>query len=82
MQDPIYPSNEEEYADYVQFLHDGGNAVFPTDDDCHDDDDDDECNDDEPWDGFRDDVDADADALASAGWGTDEDYGYCGGDDY
>ena len=30
---------------------------------------------DEPWDGFRDDVDADADALASAGWGTDDDYG-------
>lgn len=35
--------------------------------------------DDEPWDGFRDDVDADADALRSAGWGTDEDYG---GDSY
>jgi hypothetical protein len=27
-----------------------------------------------------DDVDADADTLASAGWGTDEDYGYDGGD--
>lgn len=38
--------------------------------------------DDEPWDGFRDDVEADADALASAGWGTDEDYGYFGGDDF
>jgi hypothetical protein len=36
--------------------------------------------DDEPWDGFRDDVEADADALASAGWGTDEDYG--GYDDF
>ncbi len=33
---------------------------------------------DEPWDGFRDDVEADADALASAGYGTDEDYGYYG----
>jgi hypothetical protein len=32
----------------------------------------------EPWDGFRDDVEADADALASAGFGTDEDYGYYG----
>ena len=32
----------------------------------------------EPWDGFRDDVEADADALASAGYGTDEDYGYYG----
>jgi len=37
---------------------------------------------DEPWDEddgpedhFRDDVEADADALASAGWGSDEDYG-------
>lgn len=29
---------------------------------------------------FRDDVEADADALASAGWGTDEDYGYYGED--
>lgn len=28
---------------------------------------------------FRDDVEADADALASAGYGTDEDYGYHGG---
>ena len=24
----------------------------------------------------------DGDALASAGWGTDEDYGYYGGEDY
>lgn len=30
---------------------------------------------DEREDHFRDDVEADADALASAGWGTDEDYG-------
>ena len=35
---------------------------------------------DEPWDGFNSDAEADADALASAGWGTDEDYG--GYDDY
>ena len=33
---------------------------------------------DEPWDGFNSDAEADADALASAGWGTDEDYGYYG----
>ena len=26
------------------------------------------------------DIDADADTLASVGWGTDEDYGYFGGD--
>jgi len=36
-----------------------------------------------PEDHFRDDVEADADALASAGFGTDEDYGdYGGGEDY
>jgi hypothetical protein len=39
------------------------------------------CNDGEPFD-FRDDVDADADALANIGWGTDEDYGDFGGDDF
>ena len=33
---------------------------------------------DEPWDGFNSDAEADADVLASAGWGTDEDYGYYG----
>lgn len=31
---------------------------------------------DEPSDGFLSDVEADADALASAGWGTDEDYSH------
>lgn len=30
---------------------------------------------------FRTDAEADADALASAGFGTDEDYGYYGGGD-
>jgi len=34
--------------------------------------------DEEPWDGFRDDVEADADVLRMAGYGTDEDYGYYG----
>jgi hypothetical protein len=33
---------------------------------------------DEPFDGFLTDAEADADALASAGYGTDEDYGYYG----
>ena len=28
------------------------------------------------WNDVASDVEADADALASAGWGTDEDYGY------
>jgi hypothetical protein len=33
-------------------------------------------------DNFRDDVDADANALAGAGYGTDEDYGCFGGDEW
>jgi len=39
---------------------------------------------DEPWDGFNSDAEADGDALASAGFGTDEDYGCfdSGDDDY
>ena len=39
---------------------------------------------DEPSDGFNSDAEADADALASAGFGTDEDYGCfdSGDDDY
>ena len=38
----------------------------------------------EPWDGFNSDAEADGDALASAGFGTDEDYGCfdSGNDDY
>lgn len=41
-----------------------------------------------PWDDMDNDGDtmtdaeADADTLANAGWGTDEDYGYFGGDDW
>lgn len=38
--------------------------------------------DDEPWDGFASDAEADADVLRMAGWGTDEDYGYYGDGDY
>ena len=34
------------------------------------------------WNDIADDVEADADTLVSAGWGTDEDYGYYGGDEY
>lgn len=36
--------------------------------------------DDEPYE--DDDAYADGQALASAGWGTDEDYGFCGGEEY
>lgn len=50
-------------------------------------DDDLDCDDDpdggwEPPEDWMTDVEADADTLASAGWGTDEDYGYYGGDEY
>jgi hypothetical protein len=36
---------------------------------------------DEPFDGFRTDAEADGDALKSAGFGTDEDYGSYGSDE-
>lgn len=36
----------------------------------------------EPWDGFNSDAEADADVLRNAGWGTDEDYGYFGNDEF
>jgi len=53
-------------------------------DDQQDDDDDDRhgFNREPREDNFRDDVDADANALAGAGYGTDEDYGYFGGDEW
>ena len=34
------------------------------------------------WNDVASDVEADADALASAGWGTDEDYGCYGGEEW
>lgn len=37
---------------------------------------------DEDYEDLWSDVDADADTLASAGWGTDEDYGYEGDDSW
>lgn len=36
----------------------------------------------EPSDGFMSDVEADADVLRNCGWGTDEDYGYFGENEY
>lgn len=50
-------------------------TYYPEDSDDYEEDESSEPNEDN----FRDDVEADADALASAGYGTDEDYG--GGDD-
>lgn len=42
-----------------------------------------ECDDSDPdYDDCMSDVEADADTLRSAGWGTDEDYGYYGDDGY
>ena len=46
-------------------------------DDDEDEDDDHGFNHEPREDNFRDDVDADANALAGAGYGTDEDYGLC-----
>ncbi len=50
------------------------------DDDARDAATDDEDCDDEPRGSH--DLSDDGDALASAGWGTDEDYGGCGGEDW
>jgi hypothetical protein len=62
-------ADEEEYNAYLDNLGDDMSEYDEYEDDCIDD---------EPWDGFRDDVEADADVLRSCGWGTDEDYGYYG----
>ena len=77
MTEPLFPSNPEEYEQYQEFLANGGNAVFPTDESEPDDEDEDF---DDEHDPFLTDAEADADALASAGWGTDEDYGGYGDD--
>jgi len=67
---PVYdidPSTLTVYSDdidgVIDVLHNGGIFNFK----CHRDDA-------EPSDGFLSDAEADADALKSAGWGTDEDY--------
>jgi hypothetical protein len=73
-------SNECESEWGIHMIDDGGTF--------HDDEDGpefepqpDDCPEDEPWDGFRSDAEADADVLRSCGWGTDEDYGYYGEDE-
>jgi len=61
-----------------------GDDMSEYDDDQQDDDDDQygaSRASDEPEDQFRSDAEADADVLAGAGYGTDEDYGYYGGDE-
>lgn len=82
----------ENFDDFVEFTReeymrasaeDCDNLYGPDDDNWDDEDDDDEWFNDEPEDCFRDDIEADADVLRSAGWGTNEDYGYYGDyDDY
>jgi hypothetical protein len=82
----LFPSNPEEYEEYramsEQFADEADASIPPPEPDepedyadCGD------C-DDEPWDGFNTDAEADADVLASAGWGTDEDYGCYGCEDF
>jgi len=45
-------------------------------------DEDDSAEDFDPAEDYMSDVEADADTLASCGWGTNEDYGYFGGDEW
>lgn len=63
--------NAEDIDGVVDILHDNGIFNFI----CY------RADGDTEHDQFRSDAEADADALASAGFGTDEDYGYYGGDD-
>ena len=62
----VSDDTRHEHKELVMFDPEDENDETP---DCYD----------EPDDGMTD-VEADADALASAGWGTDEDYGYYGDD--
>ena len=66
----------EDYEEMFEHIDDPQELDFDADDDVEIDEEDY----DEPYygDNFLD----DAEALASAGWGTDEDYGYFGGDEY
>ena len=63
--------------DYYEEENDYYNDDFPPDEDGESVEDD---FDGEPAESF--DLTDDGDALASAGWGTDEDYGYDGGDEW
>ena len=90
--DPSYDAwmdelRAKELADYDaqrEPAEDGDDMSEYADDQQGDDDDDDAhgFNREPREDNFRDDVDADANALAGAGYGTDEDYGCFGGDEW
>ena len=76
---------ERDLADYdAQREPEDGDDTTEYDDDQQSDDDDDAhgFNREPREDNFRDDVDADANALAGAGYGTDEDYGCFGSDEW
>lgn len=79
-------ADQEGYDQFVADLDrqcdewDAAHQPDEQDDDSDDDDDEHGFNREPREDNFRDDVDADANTLASAGWGTDEDYGYFGED--
>ena len=78
--------HERDLADYDaqrEPAEDGDDMSEFVDDRQGDDEDDDHGFNREPReDNFRDDVDADANALAGAGYGTDEDYGCFGGGEW
>ena len=67
---PAQPHNYDEPPQVAEFKSGAEDAAYDAESDASD------C-DMEP-DAFMSDGEADADALASAGWGTDEDYGYYG----
>jgi hypothetical protein len=76
--DELRAKDLEDYDAQREPVEDGDDMSEYADDQQDDDDDDAHGFSREPReDNFRDDVDADANALASAGWGTDEDYGLC-----
>ena len=68
------PMPESEVEAYIEHFRSIGYELSDIDDSTEFEDDD------EPF-GMTD-AEADADTLASAGWGTDEDYGYFGGDEW
>ena len=78
----MFDVSHDGLEDAIEFANDVGSDVLRAKADSFEDDEfiwsfekSGSANEDEPWDGFNSDAEADADALASAGWGTDEDYG-------
>ena len=69
----IYPWIDDESHDSDDANYDDHNDFYSEDEEYEDDD----------WDDFDDSMDGDFDsAMRDAGFGTDEDYGYYGGEDY